>query len=337
MALVAAAPLVLSLNDLQRVPVDAGGARDRLADRTELPTLPDEAEVVIVTPEPSGTASPEVDTRSESPLSSDDDAYRSFLVIGSDERAGLGGSRADVMIMGLLPTDGSAPIMFSLPRDLWLDDPCRGGQQRINAAYNGCGESANGFELSSIVVEDFTGIAVDHVVAIDFEGFKQVINAVGGVRICVDNPVREGGTLDLPAGCTMADGDTALAWVRSRKTQEFVDGQWRTMPGVNDLTRNRRQQQLMLQLLGRVGSFDTLGNLYSFAGGVSDSVTLGADLSLFDGARLAWNLRGRADEVRRLSIPVFDTVTSGGAQVLLPIEPFATTFERELGQPVAGG
>lgn len=317
----ATAPLLISLLRLERVGVDREGARERLDAR--------EPEVVVNSPSPSPEPEP-------APTSRDDD-YRSFLVIGSDERSGLAGSRADVLIMGLLPADGTDPIMFSLPRDLWLPDPCRGGHQRINAAYNGCGDDANGLELTSIVVEDFTGIAVDHVASVDFEGFKQVIDAVGGVEICVDNPVRDG-SLRLPAGCTMAGGDQALAWVRSRHTQELVDGEWRAMPGVNDLTRNRRQQALMLQLLGRVGSFETVSHLYSFAQGVSDSVTLGSSLSLLDGVRLAWSLRDEAGNIRRFSIPVEDMRTSDGAQVLLPAEPFSATFERELGRSlVAGG
>lgn len=263
-----------------------------------------------------------------------DGAFRSFLVVGSDARAGLGGSRADVLLVGLLPAGGNDPILFSLPRDLWLPDPCHGGSQRINAAANGCGDRANAFELTSIVVEDFTGIGIDHVVGIDFEGFKDVIDAVGGVSICVDNAVRDG-ALSLPAGCTLAGGDQALGWVRSRKTEELVDGQWQRMAGVSDLTRNQRQQELVVQLLSRVGSFGTVRNLYSLADGVRDSVTLGSGLSVVDGTRLAWGLRGRSGDIRRFSIPVSDMVTSGGAQVLVPTESFATTFEREVGVDLA--
>lgn len=322
-------PLLQSLRDLQTVGLDPSGARQRLSGRT--PSTDGSPEVLVDEsgqPVPTATMSPEP-TGGPLPPAGDDE-YRSFLVLGSDARAGLAGSRADVVILGLLPADGTAPILFSLPRDLWLPDPCHGGSQRINAAFNGCQDMANGFELSAIVVEDFTGIEVDHVVGIDFAGFTEVIDAVGGVRICVDNPVRDG-PLFLPAGCTNATGTQALAWVRSRKTQELVDGEWRTMPGVNDLTRNRRQQDLVLQLLGRVGSFGTVGNLYSLADGVSDSVTVSDGLSNLDGARLVWAMRGRADEVKRFAIPVTDMVTSGGAQVLVPTEPFATTFEREVG------
>ncbi len=322
-------PLLQSLRDLETVGLDPSGARERLSSRA--PSADASPEVLVDDsgqPVPTETVSPKA---SDDPLPpAGDDEYRSFLVLGTDVQAGLTGSRADVIILGLLPVDGSAPILFSLPRDLWLPDPCLGGSQRINVAFSGCQDIANGFELSSIVVEDFTGIEVDHVVGIDFAGFTEVIDAVGGVRICVDNAVRDGPLL-LPAGCTNATGTQALAWVRSRKTQELVDGEWRTMPGVNDLTRNRRQQDLIVQLLGRVGSFGTLGNLYSFADGVSDSVTVGAGLSPLDGARLAWGLRGRADDVQRFSIPMTDMVTSGGGQVLVPTEPFADTFRREVG------
>lgn len=333
-AVAAVVPLVRSAGSIDTVAVDQDAARARLAART--PSPPD-AEVVVTptptprpSPESTGRGSPSP-SRSALPASSLDpadlaDGYRSFLVVGSDARAGLAGSRADVVLVGLLPADGADPVLFSLPRDLWVPDPCRGGSQRINAALNGCGDAANGFELTAIVVEDFTGIPIDHVVGIDFEGFTQVIDAVGGVEVCVDHPVRDG-AFSLPAGCTMASGDQALGWVRSRKTEELVDGDWRRMVGVSDLTRNQRQQEVLLQLLGRVGSFGTVANLYAFADGVGDSVTLDDGLSPVDGVRLAWDLRGRGGDVQRLTIPVQGMVTSGGAQVLVATEPFATTLD----------
>lgn len=338
-ALVAIAlPVWWSFTALERVPVDTDAARQRLAERAatgadDEPVPDGGAATATGAPEDGAPASP---TPAALPPPGSD-AVRSFLVIGSDERAAIAGSRADVLVVGLLPADGGDPVMFSLPRDLWVDDPCRSGQQRINAAYNGCPGVANGFELTSIVVEDFTGIEIDNVVAIDFDGFKEIIDAVGGVEICVDHPVRDRSVrvLSLPAGCSMADGATALGWVRARKLQEQVDGQWRDMAGVNDLTRNRHQQDIMLQLLRRVGSFETVTNLSGFARGVSDSVTLGAGLNLLDGARLAWSMRGRAGDVERFAIPIEDFTTGGGAQVLVPTEPFATTFEREVGESLA--
>jgi anionic cell wall polymer biosynthesis LytR-Cps2A-Psr (LCP) family protein len=156
------------------------------------------------------------------------------------------------------------------------------------------------------------------------EGFETIIDAIGGMEICVDHPVREDTRLDLPAGCSQVDGEMALGWVRSRKTQEFVDGRWRTMPEVNDLTRNQRQQDLLLDVAGRAGSFDSPAALSRFVASLSDAFTLDDRLSLTDAANLAWNNRHvRPEHVVRLTVPVQPFTTSGGAQVLLPTTPFA--------------
>ncbi|MEL6983863.1 MAG: hypothetical protein AAFO29_15665, partial [Actinomycetota bacterium] len=140
----------------------------------------------------------------------------------------------------------------------------------------------------------------------------------------VDHPVREDTRLDLPAGCSQVDGEMALGWVRSRKTQEFVDGRWRTMPEVDDLTRNQRQQDLLLDVAGRAGSFDSPAALSRFVASLSDAFTLDDRLSLTDAANLAWNNRHvRPEYVIRVTVPVQPYTTSGGAQVLLPTTPFA--------------
>lgn len=81
-----------------------------------------------------------------------DEAFNAFLIIGTDK----GGRRADVIILALLPEDGSAPILVSLPRDLWLQIPCWEKPNRINAALNGCGSAASGPELLALTVAEFT-------------------------------------------------------------------------------------------------------------------------------------------------------------------------------------
>ena len=88
-------------------------------------------------------------------------------------------SRADVIVLLLLPADGSDPVMVSIPRDLYLPNPCTGGYTRVNATLNGCGEAATGPELLSVAVEDFTGVQIDHFAVFDFEGF-QAISRPGG-------------------------------------------------------------------------------------------------------------------------------------------------------------
>jgi LCP family protein required for cell wall assembly len=264
----------------------------------------------------------------EDSLDPDSSAFESFLILGSDERDGLGGARADVIMVALLPDDGSSPVLFSLPRDLWVHNACTGGNSRINAGLNGCGSEVSGPELMAIMVEDFTTIPMDHYVKVDFEGFTEVIDAVGGVRICNDHPIRHG-SWELPGGCNTVGGDDALVWVRSRTTQEYVDGRWRTMPGVNDLTRNERQQEVMLQMVERLATVRSPATLHSLAGGVSESMALSRSLSIPRSVSIAWDARGMdRSDIRRFAIPVQGHVTSGGAQVLLPTEDFVTTFTR---------
>lgn len=263
---------------------------------------------------------PEVGVIVTSPPLVTDAPVDAYLVIGSD----IGGFRADVIIVVLVPRDGRAPIMVSLPRDLYLPNRCTQGYTRINANLNGCGD-INGTTLMALAVEDYTGIAIDHVASFDFDGFEDIIDEVGGIRICVgDYPVRDRkADLDLPAGCTQADGAQALAWVRSRSTQQFVNGSWRSIQGVNDLTRNSRQQDVIVSLMSRVKQFESPAELSTVVGSVADAFTLDEGLSLGEAIDLAWDLRDiDPKEIEKVSIPVETYRTDTGALVLLPKEPF---------------
>jgi LCP family protein required for cell wall assembly len=250
------------------------------------------------------------------------------MVVGSD----VGGYRADVIILVMLPTDGSDPIMVSLPRDLYLPNRCTQTYTRLNANFNGCGSDINGATLLSAAVKDFTGVEVDHFALFDFDGFKEIIDEVGGVEICVDYPVRDRKSrLNLPAGCTNASGEQALAWVRSRNTLEYVNGSWRTMPNVSDLTRNQRQQDMILTMLEKAAEFDSPRKLAGVVRSVSNAFTLDDKLSLTDAINLAWDLRGlNRSDIVQLKIPVENYRTADGAQVLLPTEPFHTLLDEYL-------
>ncbi|MFH2073033.1 MAG: LCP family protein [Actinomycetota bacterium] len=255
----------------------------------------------------------------------DDGDHTAVLIIGSD----LGGYRADVIMLALIPSNGSNLALVSIPRDLYLDDPCGGGRERINAALNGCGE-VTGPNLLAIAVEDFTGVPVDYFVLFDFDGFSRVIDAVGGVEICVDHDTYDRKTdpeLALLAGCHEVGGKMALSWVRSRHTREVVDGVTRTMPGVNDLARNARQRAIVLQLLGRLSSFPNPAELVGLVEAVPGAFTLSDGLSLTTAIGIAWDLRGTPMEsVLTPEIPVTFYKASTGAQVLLPVESFSDTM-----------
>ena len=252
-----------------------------------------------------------------------DDAFDAYLLIGSDARADRGGQRADVIILALLPTDGSAPILVSLPRDLWVDIPCWERPNRVNAALNGCGDAASGPELLALTVAGFTRIQADHIALFNFDDFERMIDAFGGIEICVEHDVREK-RLRLPAGCSKADGATSLLWIRSRRTEELVDGEWRRMSGVNDLTRNERQQDVLIEMLKNVKSLETLTSLASIVDSIADAVTIDDGLTLGGAMGLAWDMRDLApNKIRRIKIPVRHFRTDSGAQVLLAKEPFA--------------
>ncbi len=248
-------------------------------------------------------------------------AFRSYLIVGSDE----GGARADVIILALFPSGSDQPVMLSLPRDLYLPNRCGSTYSRINATLRGCGSSVNGPTLLALAVEDFTGIPIDHFALFDFDGFERIIDALGGVEICVDRQVRDTKSfLNLPAGCTNASGEQSLAWVRSRSTEEFRSGEWRSIRGVNDLTRNERQQDVILAMFAKLKRFDSPSQLSAIVESLTNEFTLDDQLGVGDAITLAWSLRSlKADQITRIRIPVRDFTTDNGDRVLLATSSFS--------------
>lgn len=247
-----------------------------------------------------------------------DSMFASYLLVGQE------GPRADSMIYILLPSDGSAPIMTSLPRDLYVNNPCTDDYARLNTGLGGCKGFAGGAELLSLMVQGFTGIEVDHFARIDFGGFSNVIDALGGVDICVDNPVRDWrAQLDLPAGCSHVGGDQALAWVRTRHTEELVDGEWRPVPGASDLTREQHQQEMLFKVADRIASLGSLSAFSNVASSVAGVIHLDSRFAFGDAVSLAWSFRGvSSSSVRRVHVSVDDYITNQGAWVLIPTSTF---------------
>ena len=278
----------------------------------ELPDVPSPSDIGEALTEEAATAITAVPTEKGT--------YDTYMIVGSD----IGDARADVIILVMLPSDDSAPIMVSLPRDLYLPNRCTQGYTRLNANFNGCGEEINGATLLSGAIEDFTGVEIDHFALFDFDGFEQIIDEVGGVEICVDYPVRDRKAfLNLPAGCTDATGAQALAWVRSRSTLEYVNGAWRTMDDVSDLTRNERQQDMILAMLEKATEFDSPQEMAGMVRSLSNAFTLDDQFGLSEAIGVAWGLRGlKATDIVRLTVPVANYETNEGAQVLVATRPF---------------
>ena len=247
-------------------------------------------------------------------------AYRSVLLIGNDEAAAL----ADVVLLAVLPANEDlAPFMVSLPRDLYVPNRCAGGYGRINTAYRECGD-VNAPTMLALAVEDFTGIKVNNFAIFDFAGFEQVIDGVGGVEICSEYPLRDAKSyLDFPGGCVNADGVTALAWVRSRKTQQLVNGSWRSVPGASDLLRNEHQQDVLLQLAKKLRTFESPTDLSNKISELSNAFVVDDGLGLADTLSLAWRIRDiDVASIERLVVPVKLGRTTSGQSILRATQPF---------------
>lgn len=208
---------------------------------------------------PTSTTSPVVTTPPPSTTAPSSDV-EVVLLAGTDSRAGLdtgrygnfSGARTDSLI--LVFVSPSAPTrLVSLPRDLVVTDVCRRSQTRINAVFSDCGDWSGPARLAA-TVSAATGVTVDHLVSVDMAGFIAVVDRLGGYEVFTEFPLRDqGALLNLPAGATTLDGAGALAWVRSRKTEVFRDGRWRSA-AASDLTRAAAQRRLVTDLAGRLRS-----------------------------------------------------------------------------------
>ncbi|MFQ5524463.1 MAG: LCP family protein, partial [Acidimicrobiia bacterium] len=228
----------------------------------------------------------------------------------------------------------TAPIFIvPLPRNLELPDPCSGTTIKLKDALVGCGEQASGPELLAILVEDFTGIAVDHYVVLNFAGFAGLVDAMGGVEICVPYAVRDrttGTGLDLPEGCTNATGEQALGWVTSRTTEALIDGEWVALEGVSSLDRDQRILDLMFKVMAKAKRLSSPGDLLAIADQLSGTFILDEGLSVTDAVALAWELRGTPlADIVTFTIPAVSGASEEGEFILSPAEPFIRTLERE--------
>lgn len=261
---------------------------------------------------------------------------RVFLLVGSDSRSdledtsGFGdfeGNRADVIMVVF--KDESKTGLLSLPRDLLVTDPCLGGEEKLSLMLEGC-PGVNGPTLLTLTVEELTGERVDHFSLIDLAGFQAAVDAIGGYEICLERAVRDRrANLELPAGCTLADGEDTLAWLRSRRTQELTENGWRIMPGMNDLVRNERQREFLIDMMRRIGDFSSPQDMLQTAQAVAPYVTVDADFSMVQVVNLAWTMRGLdSGDIVELSVPVYDDTTEAGAvlRASTPVEEIVAEF-----------
>jgi LCP family protein required for cell wall assembly len=246
------------------------------------------------------------------------------LVTGSDSRENLsdeeraelntgsaGGERTDTIFV--LSTQGSRAAMLAFPRDLFVTR-CDGSQGRINAAT-----TIDGQGCLVETVANVSGLPIRHAIQIDFAGFRDVVQATNGVRLCLDEPIndRDAG-IDLPAGCQRLRGSDALGYVRVRKIDD-------------DFGRIERQQQFLKALASEVAQPSTVLNpfrFYGVAGAMGGALRADDGLSSIDLMRLGLGARGIANgQIIAETVPsVPDSV--GGAAVLQVTPEAEAVFER---------
>ncbi|MFE0799726.1 LCP family protein [Streptomyces sp. NPDC058812] len=237
---------------------------------------------------------------------------QNVLLIGSDSRSGDGNERygrddgterSDTTILLHLAAGRDSATAVSLPRDLMVDVPdCRrpdgSRTEPVLAQFNYAYE-VGGSACSIRTVEKLTGVRIDHHVVVDFQGFKELVDALDGVEVCLRKPVDdEDAKLKLPAGRVTLDGEQALGYVRARKS--LGDG--------SDTDRMDRQQRFLGALVNKAQSNHVLLNpvkLYPVLDAATSSLTTDPDLASLRGLYdLVRGLRGIPTErVQFLTVP----------------------------------
>lgn len=252
-----------------------------------------------------------------------DTAGTNWLLVGSDSRVGLtpeqeaqlatggdiGSSRTDTIILIHVPSGSGPTTMVSLPRDSYVSIPGY-GEEKLNSAF-----AIGGGSLLIQTVEQSTGLRIDRYAEIGFGGFAGIVDAVGGVNMCVPYPIDDPlAGINLTAGCQDLDGAQALGFVRSRAT------------ALADIDRMNNQRMFLSTLLSKSTSWTTLVNpwrMWNLASGVTDSLLVDNGTHIWHLGRLGWALRS---SVVTTTVPIGGFVDTSAGNALLWDEVRATEF-----------
>jgi LCP family protein required for cell wall assembly len=242
-------------------------------------------------------------------------AGTNWLITGSDSRQGLtrkqerqlatgldiGGHRSDTVLVLHIPSNGNPSVLVSIPRDSYVQIPGY-GFNKINAAY-----SLGGPRLLAQTVQNATGLRIDHYMGIGFGGLVNVVNAIGGVHMCLPRPITDPAAgLHLKKGCQTLDGAQALGFVRTRHS--FAS---------QDLQREQNQRVFIKALLSKLTSAGTLLNPFAVvpaAFGSTSALTVDEGTHLYQLISVAFALR----QPQTTTVPIGNAnyPTSNGDAVL---------------------
>lgn len=245
-----------------------------------------------------------------------------YMIVGSDSRDGLDdeqieelatgraeGRRTDTIMVLYMPRDGD-PTIVSVPRDSYVPMAIPGyADNKINTAFadSVCGTGEDGEEVCggpAPLVQSFeqaSGVRIDHYVEIGMGGFVDLVDAVGGVELCPEEPMADPKAgLDIEAGCQEMDGGTALGYVRTRATPRA------------DLDRIQRQREFFSALIQEASSPSTMFNPFRSV----PLVIAGTDTFMVDEGdklrHLASMLMAMRGGTETTAVPVGDTPTLDG-------------------------
>jgi LCP family protein required for cell wall assembly len=224
------------------------------------------------------------------PATANVSAGTNWLIAGSDSRTGITRGQQDQLHLGdegadasdslmLLHMGTGKPVLISIPRDSYVPIPGH-GNDKINAAL-----AIGGPALLIETVEAVTGLKIDHYMGIGFEGLTDVVNTVGGVRMCLPSALQDADSgVNLKAGCQNLNGTEAVAFVRDRHS--FAD---------SDLQRIQDQRAFLSALLSKATSPGVYLNPFvalPFASTSASSIAVDKGTGLYDLIQVAQALRG---------------------------------------------
>ncbi|CDQ38980.1 MULTISPECIES: LCP family glycopolymer transferase [Virgibacillus] len=204
-----------------------------------------------------------------------------ILLLGVDERSGDKG-RSDTMMLLSLNPNTNAIKMLSIPRDTYVTIPGR-GKDKINHAY-----AFGGVELSVETVEDNLDIPIHYYAQVNMEGFKQGIDALGGVTVTNDTAFSQGGS-QFPVGEVQLNGEQALDYIRMRKDDPR-----------GDLGRNERQRSVITAAINKGARFSSITKVGDILTILGDNVQTNLDMD--DMQTLFSNYRGTRKNITSMEI-----------------------------------
>ena len=301
--------------------IDPSTATPTVPPPTETPVPTIDPDILINTLVPFST----IEASGNSQVLNNGQETVNFLLIGSDRRSGTS-FRTDTMVIVIVRPNEGQVSLISIPRDLWVSIP-DWGNNRINTAYQhgiSVGYPGGGPGLLRDTIRYNLGIRIDHTAMVDFDGFRQIVDTLGGVDVPVSCSYTDWRLIDpsynpeieanwhlytTGPGLIHMDGDLALWYARSRQRS-------------SDFDRGRRQQEVLRALFTQALKTDTLSRIPELYNNFRSTVE--TDLGLGDVLQLAvYGPKMTNADIRSYYIRppyVSSWITEGGAYVLLPNE-----------------